>query len=86
MQQHEGDHLRERIDGLLHDMCQPLTVLQCRLALGELNGRPEAMRVAIGEALNECARLNHAVEEMREALATVNEPAATSAVLEQEGD
>lgn len=58
----------EKIDAMLHNLCQPLTVLQCRLALGELNGEPEAMRAAIGEALSECSRMNSAVGAMREAL------------------
>lgn len=61
-------NLAERIDDMLHGLCQPLTVLQCRLALGELNGEPEAMRSAIGEALGECARMNRAVGAMREML------------------
>jgi hypothetical protein len=60
--------LVERIDDALHGLCQPLTVLQCRLALGELSGEPEAMQEAIGAALGECARLNIAVGAMREML------------------
>jgi hypothetical protein len=55
----------ERIDVALHGLCQPLTVLQCRLAMGELIGEPEAMRQAIREALQECARLNKTVGTMR---------------------
>ena len=62
------ENLIEGIDRLLHGLCQPLTVLQCRLAMGELNGEPEAMREAIGLALKECARLNESVGAMREAL------------------
>ena len=60
--------LVEQIDDALHGLCQPLTVLQCRLALGELSGEPEAMQEAIGAALGECARLNTAVGAMREML------------------
>jgi hypothetical protein len=60
--------LVERIDVALHGLCQPLTVLQCRLALGELSGEPEAMQEAIGVALGECARLNTVVGAMREML------------------
>jgi hypothetical protein len=60
-----GDALVERIDVALHGLCQPLTVLQCRWAIGELNGEPEAMREAIREALLECARLNNTVGSMR---------------------
>jgi hypothetical protein len=58
----------ERIDVALHGLCQPLTVLQCRLAMGELIGEPEAMRQAIREALQECARLNKTVGTMRQIL------------------
>jgi len=60
-----GDALVERIDVALHGLCQPLTVLQCRLAMGELIGEPEAMRDAIREALLECVRLNQTVVTMR---------------------
>lgn len=60
--------LAVRMDDALHGLCQPLTVLQCRLALGELIGGPDAMRAAIGEALVECARVNLAVGLMREML------------------
>ncbi len=63
--------LVEQIDDALHGLCQPLTVLQCRLALGELSGKPEAMQEAIGAALGECARLNTAVDAMREMLQKV---------------
>jgi hypothetical protein len=65
---HEEETLVERIDVVLHGLCQPLTVLQCRLALGELSGEPGAMREAIGQALGECARLTAAVGTMREML------------------
>ncbi|HEV2709776.1 MAG TPA: hypothetical protein VGU67_06170 [Edaphobacter sp.] len=57
-----------RMDDALHGLCQPLTVLQCRLAMGELIGGPDAMRDAIAEALVECARVNLAVGLMREML------------------
>jgi hypothetical protein len=66
--EHLDTDLAEQIDVALHGLCQPLTVLQCRLALGELNGEPEAMREAISVALGECARLNTAVRAMREML------------------
>lgn len=53
------------MDDALHELCQPLTVLQCRLAMGELIGSPDAMRTAIAESLVQCARVNLAVELMR---------------------
>jgi hypothetical protein len=63
--------LVERIDLALHGLCQPLTVLQCRLAMGELIGDPDAMREAIREGLQECARMNKTVGTMRAMLQQV---------------
>jgi hypothetical protein len=57
--------LAARMDDALHELCQPLTVLQCRLAMGELIGAPDAMRSAIAEALVECTRVNISVGLMR---------------------
>jgi hypothetical protein len=65
MEEASGTALVERIDVALHGLCQPLTVLQCRLAMGEMIGEPEAMREAIREALLECVRLNQTVGTMR---------------------
>lgn len=63
--------LVEQIDVALHGLCQPLTVLQCRLAMGELIGEPDAMREAIREGLQECARMNRTVGTMRAMLQQV---------------
>ena len=67
-QQKGRTDLAERIEVALHGLCQPLTVLQCRLAMGELIGEPSAMREAIREGLQECARMNRTVGTMREML------------------
>lgn len=61
-------NLLQRIDVVLHGLCQPLTVLQCRLAMGELSGEAVDMREAIAAALRECVRVNEAVGSMREML------------------
>jgi hypothetical protein len=63
--------LVERIDVALHGLCQPLTVLQCRLAMGDLIGEPDAMRDAIREGLQECTRMNQTVGTMRAMLQQV---------------
>ena len=63
--------LIERIDSALHGLCQPLTVLQCRLAMGELLGEPDAMREAIRDGLQDCARMNQTVGTMRAMLRQV---------------
>jgi hypothetical protein len=60
--------LAERMDAALHGLCQPLTVLQCRLAMGELVGGMDTLRQAIADALVECTRVNLAVGLMREIL------------------
>ena len=70
-QQRGRAELVERLDIALHGLCQPLTVLQCRLAMGELIGEPDAMLEAIREALKECVRLNQTVGTMRTMLQQV---------------
>jgi hypothetical protein len=49
----------------LHDLCQPLTTLQCRLEMAELVGTAEAFAEAVSLGLVECARISQAVAEMR---------------------
>jgi hypothetical protein len=56
----------ERIGKALHDLCQPLTTLQCRLELAGLIGTAEAYREAVRLGLVECERLVEAVGAMRE--------------------
>jgi hypothetical protein len=71
VQETDQTDLVERIDVALHGLCQPLTVLQCRLAMGELIGEPDAMREAIREGLQECVRMNKTVGTMRAMLQQV---------------
>lgn len=58
----------ERLSHALHDLCQPLTTLQCRLELAELVGTMEAYREAAAVGLEECSRLVETVGSMREIL------------------
>lgn len=71
VQQEGRMDLVKRIDVALHGLCQPLTVLQCRLAMGDLIDEPDAMREAIREGLQECARMNQTVDTMRAMLQDV---------------
>jgi hypothetical protein len=71
VQEADALELIERIDMALHGLCQPLTVLQCRLAMGELLGEPDAMREAIREGLRDCVRMNETVGTMRAMLQQV---------------
>ena len=57
----------------LHDLCQPLTAMECRLVLGPMGERgaeptPEDMRQTIHEALIECERLMTQVRLMQDRL------------------
>ena len=64
-----GDERREVVSGMevaLHGLCQPLTVLHCKLELGLMSGEPEAMRQAIEDGIRECVRSNVAVAAMRD--------------------
>lgn len=47
----------------LHDMCQPLTALQCMLEIGQLKDTSGESDVWV-ECLRECARLNAIVHTM----------------------
>jgi len=60
-----GEEAIKAISMALHDLCQPLTALQCRLELGEMLATPAAKEEAIRDALLECGRLKTSVEQMR---------------------
>jgi hypothetical protein len=57
-----------RISAALHDLCQPLTTLQCRLEMAELLDTPESYREAVVAGMRECLRLSAAVTSMRVAV------------------
>lgn len=64
-----GEERRETVSEMevaLHGLCQPLTVLHCKLELGLMSGDPEAMRQAIEDGIRECVRSNAAVATMRD--------------------
>jgi len=59
----EGHSIATQLSETLHDMCQPLTALQCMLEIGQLKdarGEPTVW----AECLRECARLNAIVHTM----------------------
>ncbi len=65
----------EEISASLHDMCQPLTALQCRLEIGQMFGTAEAYAEAVEEALRESERLLIAVSGIREMVRHAREQA-----------
>jgi hypothetical protein len=58
----------EQMSTVLHDMCQPLTALQCRLQMAELMNTCEDYREAVGHGIAECARMAGHVHTLRELL------------------
>ena len=49
----------------LHDLCQPLTALECRLYLGLGEPNEPALRLAMQEAMMQCERLIDGVRGMQ---------------------
>ena len=58
----------KQIGAALHEMCQPLTTLQCTLEMAALTDTQEAYREAMETGLAECRRMVASVELMREIL------------------
>jgi signal transduction histidine kinase len=54
------------IASALHDLCQPLTALHCRLEIGQMSETSDGYAAAVDEALVESERLLRGVSAMRE--------------------
>jgi ribosomal 50S subunit-associated protein YjgA (DUF615 family) len=52
----------------LHDLCQPLTALQCRLELGRMLGSKSALDEAIDGGLEETRRMFEMIARIRQRL------------------
>jgi hypothetical protein len=59
----------------LHDLCQPLTALQCRLEMGRMLGHPAALEEAVKGGLEETRRMFHIIAHMRQRLLEIEEEA-----------
>ena len=64
----ERQGLPSEIEDELHDLCQPLTMLQCRLALGRLARDPETLLEAVNGGLEDVARVIESVRRLRQRL------------------
>jgi signal transduction histidine kinase len=58
----------KQLSAALHELCQPLTTLQCRLEMATLADTPEDYREAMENGLAECRRMVDSVESMRQIL------------------
>ena len=63
------DWLLRELERELHDLCQPLTSLQCQLELGQMCGDQAALLAAVEGGLLETARMFRSICEMRDRLA-----------------
>lgn len=63
----------QRLHADLHDLCQPLTALQCRLEIGKMMGQEKALREAVEGALVETQRMFAAIARVRESLRRTEE-------------
>ena len=52
----------------LHDLCQPLTALQCRLEMGRMLGQPGSLEEAVDESLEETRRMFEVIARIRQRL------------------
>jgi C4-dicarboxylate-specific signal transduction histidine kinase len=59
----------------LHDLCQPLTALQCRLEMGRMLGHAGALEEAIDGGLEETRRMFEVIARMRQRLLGIEEEA-----------
>ena len=66
----EMEMLREQ-DRQLHDLCQPLTTLQCQLELAQMTGDPESLKAAVDGGVDEALRMFAVIAQMREILEKV---------------
>jgi hypothetical protein len=71
----------EQIGRALHDLCQPLTTLQCRLEIAGMTGTNEAYREAVDLGLAECVRLMESVDSMREIVRAIRASEALQAAM-----
>jgi hypothetical protein len=64
----KDNHDLEQRHAELHDLCQPLTALQCRLEMGRMPGHPGGLEEAVNGSLEETRRLFEIVARIRQRL------------------
>ena len=63
----------QQMDSDLHDLCQPLTALQCRLEIGKMIGDEGALQEAVDGSLEETQRMFEVIARMRQHLVRAQE-------------
>lgn len=62
------DDVLDQLHADLHELCQPLTALQCRLEIGRMMGNEEALIEAVDGCLEETRRMFEVIDRMRQRL------------------
>jgi len=62
------EDLLDQMHADLHDLCQPLTALQCRLEIGRMLGHDSALQEAVDGGLEETKRMFEVINQMRQRL------------------
>ena len=62
------DDVLDQLHADLHELCQPLTALQCRLEIGQMMGNEEALIEAVDGGLEETRRMFEVIDRMRQRL------------------
>ncbi|MGA8940283.1 MAG: hypothetical protein WB439_14065 [Acidobacteriaceae bacterium] len=79
MSQHRNEIDLEQSHSELHDLCQPLTALQCCLEMSRMPGHDEALEVAIDESLRQTQRIFAIVARMRQRLLRIEQETESEA-------
>ena len=79
MNLHRSEIDLEQSHSELHDLCQPLTALQCCLEMSRMPGRDEPLEMAIDESLRETQRIFAIVARMRQRLLRIEQETESKA-------
>ncbi len=66
MSQKGSNTWRHKLEHEIHDLCQPITTLQCRLELAQISGDEPDIRSAIEGGLEDCLAIFACVASLRE--------------------
>ena len=66
--EHDFEALVQQMRQDLHDLCQPLTALQCRLEMAKMYQDPLLLRDIVQDSLSETTRMFACIGHMRDRL------------------
>lgn len=70
----------------LHELCQPLTALQCRLEIGRMQNHEGALVEAVDASLKETRRMFEVIARIRQRLFTDEENSMLANQFNEQGD